>query len=146
MTRHPDVHVEVQTDASVLMNPLRARQLFTNLLDNAACHGGTRPLTVTIRSQSPSGGSVAVEVADDGVGIPEADRERIFQIFQRLKGFDASAPGSGIGLTMCRRIVEDAGGTIDVGGADRGAMFRVRLPVASRSVTVGLLQPTGAYE
>ncbi|HUG84772.1 MAG TPA: ATP-binding protein, partial [Euzebya sp.] len=122
----------------------RARQLFTNLVENAARHGERRPLTITVRSRGVDHGPVVVEVADDGVGIPAAERERVFQIFQRLGGFDVESPGSGIGLTMCRRIVEDVGGTIEVADAETGTILRLELPTPSRSGSVASLHHQGA--
>jgi signal transduction histidine kinase len=71
-----------------------------------------------------------VTVADDGIGIPDADQERIFAMFTRLHGREAFA-GTGIGLAICRRIAERHGGRIyvesSVGG---GSAFHTLLPDA----------------
>jgi signal transduction histidine kinase len=68
-----------------------------------------------------------LEIADNGVGIPKEHRERIFRIFQRLHGRDV--PGTGIGLAICRKIVERHQGTIEVGESPNGgAVFTIVLP------------------
>lgn len=129
--RYPDLHVEVRSPAVVMMNPTRARQLFTNLVENAARHGRRSPLEVRVTSHRLEDGSVAIDVADNGVGIPAEFHGRVFEIFQRLEGFDAASKGSGIGLTMCRRIVEELGGSLELQKVDSGATFRVLLPPAA---------------
>jgi signal transduction histidine kinase len=72
------------------------------------------------------GGRVEIAVEDDGPGVPEALRERVFEPFFSTK----SKPG-GLGLAITKRLVEDAGGSIEVEGrAPSGSRFCVRLPVA----------------
>jgi two-component system sensor histidine kinase KdpD len=99
-------------------------QVFTNLLENAARYAPPRS-TVRIRAR-PAGGMVEVAVADEGPGIADHERARIFEPFRRGEG----SRSSGIGLAICKAIVEAHGGTIGVertpGG---GATFVVRLPV-----------------
>ena len=126
--RFPDLDIRVAGDADVLINEVRARQLFINLLENAARHGGRSPLHVTVTCVSIDDGMATIEVADDGVGIPDEHRDRVFQIFQRLDRFDARTKGSGIGLTMCRKITEDVGGGIVIADSTSGTTFRITLP------------------
>lgn len=102
------------------------RRLVRNLVDNAARHATSR---VTLGCRAESDGAAVIVVADDGDGIPEADRERVFDRFTRLdpaRGRDAG--GSGLGLAIVRQIATDHGGTITVteppGG---GSRFEVRL-------------------
>ena len=101
-------------------------QVVRNLLDNACRHAAG---TVSV-SLSEQGDAVVLEVADDGAGIPEADRSRVFERFVRLD--DARARdegGSGLGLAIVRKIVDSAGGTVGVDeGPAGGARFTVRLP------------------
>ena len=67
-------------------------------------------------------------VADDGVGVPAPYREKVFGIFERLEGFSSSATGTGVGLTMCRRIVEDLSGSIEIVDSEIGTHVRMVLP------------------
>lgn len=69
---------------------------------------------------------------DDGPGVDTADREHVFEPFYRADGM-RSAPGAGIGLFICRRLVEAMGGTLTLrDGPPRGASFRMWLPVFDR--------------
>lgn len=102
------------------------RQVLVNLLGNAlkfAPDGGT--VTVTVREAA---GAVAVDVADDGPGIPPADLQRIFRAFYRSDG-TAAVDGTGLGLSIVSHIVNLHGGCVSVdGAAGRGAVFTVELP------------------
>jgi signal transduction histidine kinase len=71
-------------------------------------------------------GMVEISVADEGIGVTRFDRERIFEPFRRGEG----SPSSGVGLAICKAIVEAHGGTIDVQpNAGAGARFRFTVPV-----------------
>jgi signal transduction histidine kinase len=112
------------------MNPVRARQLLTNLVENAVRHGGRDDIRVRSGAEPGPSGYAVVTVSDDGVGIPEEHRERIFGIFERLGTTGASGGGTGIGLAICHRIVESFGGGIRAREADEGAIIEVTLPQA----------------
>jgi two-component system sensor histidine kinase KdpD len=99
-------------------------QVVTNLLENAARHA---PVGSTVRiAARPVGSMVELEVADEGIGVPDYLRRRIFEPFRRGEGSESS----GIGLAICKAVVEAHDGSIAVvdspGG---GATFVVRLPV-----------------
>lgn len=104
----------------------KIRQVFLNLLKNAleaTPPGGTIRIAVGQRD-GLAGGEGLVQVADTGPGIAPADLGRIFDLF-----FTTKASGSGMGLPICRRIVEDHGGEIHVASVEgRGTTFTVRLP------------------
>ena len=103
-------------------------QVFSNLLDNAIKYRNpVRPLRVRVSGQVQ--GELAVySVADNGLGIPEEHRERVWDIFQRLDPGGATA-GEGLGLTLVRRMVERNGGRIWVeASAEKGCLFKVELP------------------
>lgn len=104
------------------------QRLVRNLADNAARHATSRVRFVT----STAGPDVELRVADDGRGIAEEDRPRIFERFTRLDEARARDDGgSGLGLSIVRQIAEDHGGTVVVSDADLGgAEFVVRLPMA----------------
>jgi signal transduction histidine kinase len=123
----PRVEVVVEDPFPVVRcNPSRAEQLLDNLVGNAIKHGGREDLTVTIRCRTDDAGA-HLEVADDGRGVPEADREAIFTLFHR--GSAAGGQGSGLGLGMVRRIAESLGGDVRlVDTGTPGATFLVRLP------------------
>ncbi len=89
--------------------------------------GGDRPETV------------AVTVADSGVGIPEESRERVFEPFFRTPAAQSSSrPGVGLGLTFVKSVVETLGGEVSIGKADLGgAEVTVQLPVATRPAPTG---------
>ena len=83
-------------------------------------------IEVRARTQRQATGS-AIEVADNGRGIAEQDRERVFELFSRSGAQDQ--PGEGIGLAYVRTVVRNLGGDISVTSAlDEGTTFRLVLP------------------
>lgn len=110
--------------------PSQLAQLLQNLIGNAVkFHAPGVAPTVRVTARRTIGGCV-VTVADDGIGIPEGDQERIFAMFTRLHGRDEYA-GTGIGLAICRRIAERHGGRIYVESEPgEGAAFHTLLPDA----------------
>lgn len=127
---HPEATIEIAEDLpTVEMNEVRARQLLTNLVENAVRHGGREDVTVRIASEPADPGEAVVIVADDGEGIPDEGHERIFGIFERLRTSDREdGGGTGIGLAVCRRVVESFGGAIRARPSDGGATIEVTLP------------------
>lgn len=126
---HPAVEVAVGDLPVVRLNPVRARQLFTNLFDNAAKHGGRPDIAIRVESHPGREGSAVVTVEDDGLGIPLQYRERVFGIFERLEG-PTDRTGTGMGLAICRKIVEEVGGQIAIVDADRGTKIEIHLTPA----------------
>lgn len=116
---------------TIEMNPIRARQLFTNLMENAVRHGGRDDITVSVSAEQTSPQQSVVTLSDDGVGIAESYRERVFGIFERLEDDAGSPSGTGIGLTMCRKIVEQLSGSIWIDPAPVGTTFKIALPLAA---------------
>jgi len=99
-----------------------------NLVDNAARHAESR-VTVALRTVDDT---VELVVTDDGPGIPEEDRSRVFERFTRLdEGRARDAGGMGLGLAVVKATVERHGGTVTLHHAEpHGARFVVRLPAA----------------
>ncbi|MFC6716853.1 ATP-binding protein [Natrialbaceae archaeon GCM10025810] len=132
-----------ETDAEITRESLptvegdggQLRQVFQNLLSNAIEYAGEGAPRVHVSAERrPSAWRISVR--DDGIGIDPADADRIFGIFQRLHSVDEH-PGSGIGLSLCKRIVERHGGEIWVDSEPgAGSTFTFTLPLASESVSV----------
>lgn len=120
--------VTVEALPSCLGDPVQIAQVFSNLLDNAIKYRSPG-LPLRVRVLGRLQGKIALyTVEDNGLGIPEAQRERIWEIFQRLDP-TGPTPGEGLGLTLVRRMVERNGGRIWVeGAADNGCCFHVELP------------------
>ena len=122
--------VEVADLPTVEADPLQMRQLMQNLIGNAIKfhRPGVAPLVRVSAAAPPRPDAVAFSVTDNGIGIEPEYRERIFRVFERLHPRDVYA-GTGIGLALCRKIVERHGGTISVeDGPDGGTRFTVVLP------------------
>ncbi len=130
---------------SILGDSLQLSQLFQNLLGNAIkfCQPNTIPsIRVTsqtvalneippqlIRKLNGTGPFAKITISDKGIGFDNQYAERIFQVFQRLHGRN-NYTGSGIGLSICRRVAENHGGTITATSQPgQGATFCVYLPV-----------------
>ncbi|WP_156756008.1 sensor histidine kinase [Actinokineospora pegani] len=99
-----------------------------NLIGNAVKFRGEEPPRVSITARR-DGDQWDLLVADNGIGVREEYAERVFAIFQRLHGKE-DYPGTGIGLAMCRKIVEHHGGRIWIEPSERGTRVRFTLPVA----------------
>ncbi len=121
-------HVELRLDLEPLLPPVELddtqfKQALMNLLVNArqVLKNGGR---VVVRTRAGVGGDIVVEVEDNGPGIPEGLRDRIFEVFYSSRG-----GGTGLGLPIARQIVERHGGTIEVDSVEaQGSTFRMRLP------------------
>lgn len=97
-------------------------QLFQNLIGNAIKYHGERPARVDVRAER-NGVGWRIAVRDDGIGITREHQAKIFQIFKRLHT-QTAYPGTGIGLAVCRRIVDRHGGRIWVESEEgKGSTF-----------------------
>jgi two-component system phosphate regulon sensor histidine kinase PhoR len=110
-----------------------ALQAAINLLSNAVKYTPAQG-KVTLRSRLDENAAV-FEVEDTGVGLTPEDCQRVFDRFYRVKKDQQMAPGTGLGLSLVKHIVEDVhGGTIAVASqVGKGSVFRVTLPAVSRS-------------
>ena len=110
--------------------PLLLEQVFLNLFENATKYAGSDAhISVSARAMNDV---VAVQVADDGPGIPAEERDKVFEKFYRGRSVGKGDGGVGLGLTICRAIVQSHGGRIDIrernGG---GTLIEFTLPTAS---------------
>lgn len=134
---HPGFRAEIGPLPEVWINPIRVRQLFSNLLHNAAEHAGRDDVQVRVERQ-PDPRWLILRVSDNGRGIPDAYLERVFGIFERLEA-EQSGDGTGMGLAICRRIVASLDGEMWAVPTDGGATFEIRLPAELEAA-----RPTGA--
>jgi signal transduction histidine kinase len=123
--------LKVMGDAKLL------RRLVRNLLENAVRYGAGTPVEVSLAALDPA--SLRLEVRDGGPGIPEGERERIFEPFYRIAGASEAAGGVGLGLALVRQIARRHGGDAQCLANDTGGCcFRVTLPragIASKNFT-----------
>jgi two-component system sensor histidine kinase KdpD len=133
----PMLRLSVETQAGLpaaVMDAHLFRQVMFNLLDNAAKYAPADS-TVRIGARATAQG-IAIEVLDEGPGIPPGDLERIFDKFFRVQVGDRRRAGTGLGLSICKGFVEAMGGSIvaenrtDGPPGRSGALFRVTLKAA----------------
>jgi signal transduction histidine kinase len=112
-------------------DPVQMRQLFQNLLSNALKFrrpGVPVRIVVEWLPNAADAGLHAIELRDNGIGVDARHAEQIFEPFQRLHARH-EYPGNGVGLALCRRIVERHGGEISARGIlGEGTTFRLTLP------------------
>lgn len=130
-----DVNIDIPAGLRVRLSPQRLTQVLLNLLLNAGAVLFEKPSsatrTVTVRALMVSDARARLEVEDNGPGVPANMRDRIFDPFVTTKDVGS---GTGLGLAVCRGIIEGAGGQISVDPAyDRGARFVVELPATLTS-------------
>jgi two-component system CheB/CheR fusion protein len=133
--RENAAQIESGTLPTVQAYPVEIRQLFQNLIGNAVKFRGATPPHIQINAKR-EGAFWLFSVADNGIGIEEAHRERIFAMFQRLHD-RGRYPGTGIGLAVCRKIVSRLGGSIWVESeVGKGSAFYFTIPADAEAPTV----------
>ena len=112
------------------------RRVVRNLLDNAVAHARSRVVLTVDVADGPAAadgacGGARLLVADDGPGVPVAQRDRIFDRFYRAESARSPGGGSGLGLSIARGLAERNAGRLDLVDAPTGATLRLRLPQAA---------------
>ena len=103
-------------------------QLFQNLIGNGIKYNESKNPVVRIKSVKKKE-EIEITIADNGIGIPEAYRDKVFQIFQRVQT-EKKYSGSGIGLTICKKIVDSLNGKIRIEeNPTGGTIFRITFPL-----------------
>jgi signal transduction histidine kinase len=123
----PEIEVTVAAPdgLAVLGHPELLEQIVFNLAENALRHGGAR--RIELEAHAVDGRLAAVEVRDDGAGLPAAGRDRLFDRFYR----DGEGEGFGLGLAIVREVVRALGGTIEIDSpAEGGTVARIVLALA----------------
>jgi two-component system, OmpR family, sensor histidine kinase KdpD len=121
------VSVDVPEDLPLVKaDPGLLERVLANLIENAVRHGGGGPVEVVATAGELD---ARVKVVDHGAGVPRAERERLFQPFQRAG--DGSPQGAGLGLTVARGFTEAMDGVLIADGSEGGGLtMRLRLPLA----------------
>ncbi|MGG5890545.1 ATP-binding protein [Falsiroseomonas sp. HC035] len=113
-----DVVYAGPSQAKLVCSPVALKRAFSNLIDNAVKYGGGARVSL-----DDQGDELLVRIEDDGPGIPEADMEAVFEPFRRLEtSRNRGTGGSGLGLTIALRAVEQLGGTLQLSSKPGGGL------------------------
>ena len=140
--RRTQLKVEVAPSAQVYLrgDGMRLRQILNNLVSNAIKFTEDGEVTVSVGRKTSLNGALqtVIEVTDTGIGISADQLERIFEPFVQLdSALNRRYGGTGLGLTICRRLVDRMRGTIEASSLPgQGSVFRVVLPLAECSAAV----------
>lgn len=114
---------------------VQMQELLQNLVDNALKFHDGRPPRITLSAKYLDDDYCEIKVQDEGIGFKAEHKDRIFQMFERLHG--EKYEGTGIGLAICKRIVERHGGVMTAQGeVGRGATFTIQLPIHQVNVKI----------
>lgn len=112
------------TAVRALADPGRVRQIIRNLLGNAVAYGGSQ-IVVSVYAEEDS---VAIQIADDGDGVPAEEAERIFEAYHRVHGPGPTTGSLGLGLSVSRTLARHMGGNLTYFRRDEQTVFELRLP------------------
>ncbi|MEM8608612.1 MAG: ATP-binding protein [Myxococcota bacterium] len=135
-----EVVVDCASDLEVFGPPASTNHVFLNLVENASKSGATR---VELTARQVSDEEIELVVQDDGPGVPEEHKERIFNPFFTTRDV---GDGTGLGLFLCRKTMLASGGSINLVRSDTGARFvlRMRRPPVKEPVTYDTRRPSSA--
>jgi K+-sensing histidine kinase KdpD len=128
------IKLEIENQGVIVQaDPTRMGQVFDNLLNNAAKYASGATVIVNL---IVDGDQAKIKVSDNGPGIDEEHLEKIFQRFYRVPETRMAVRGSGLGLYICRQIIEAHFGTITAeSGTRQGTVFHLSLPIIDGEVT-----------
>ena len=125
LTPTAQIDVDCEAPPSILGNPADLARAIGNVLENAVrATDGRGHILISVAASSDE---TSITIADDGPGVPDGERERIFQPFFRLTA--AESGGNGLGLAIARAIAREHGGDLKCEAVARGATFSIHLPV-----------------
>jgi len=129
-SRHTDLEIELNIEAiglQISADPTRLAQVFENIINNAIKYAPDSPLEITL---SEVGNRACIKIQDHGPGIPKDQLEKIFHRFYRLPMNNTNVRGTGLGLFICRQIVQAHNGEIEaISEEGQGATFYIWLPL-----------------
>lgn len=132
--REKDAVINVSALPVVVGNPLRLRQLLVNLISNSLKYTRPEVTPVVDISAEDDGDEVSIRVRDNGIGFDQQYSEKIFGLFERLHSRD-EYPGTGIGLSICKKIAELHGGKISASSKQNEySLFELRLPANQKVI------------
>ncbi|MCP3959565.1 MAG: HAMP domain-containing histidine kinase [bacterium] len=124
-----EVTLEQMPDGDLVADPELMKLMFANLVRNACAYNDRDPVIFAVEHRTVAEGGIEILVRDNGRGIPEPERPKIFDDFYRPPESDASSVGTGLGLAICRRVVELHRGSIRVADSGpEGTTFRIEIP------------------
>jgi signal transduction histidine kinase/DNA-binding response OmpR family regulator len=133
------IEAEVANGVPALVHgdPARVQQVILNLLSNAVKFSSEGAVRLRLASIDDANGGLLFTVSDEGPGVPAAERHLLFEKFARLSDAkQRNIPGTGLGLAVCRQLVERMGGSIWLEQGDtHGASFSFRLPLYPASAS-----------
>ena len=136
-SRHPYLKINLEVDqAGLLINadPTRIAQVFDNIFNNAIKYALNSPLDISVAQYK---GQARIAIRDYGPGIPKDQLEKVFQRFYRLPQHANRGGGTGLGLFICRQIIQAHKGEIEAESVEgKGTTFYISLPLMKQDVTV----------
>jgi signal transduction histidine kinase len=122
------IELDFETEIPVIEgDPRKLAQVFDNLLSNVRKYAPEAMLQIKLRKEKKH---LIIEFNDDGQGIPEVYQSRIFTRFFRVPEQSMKAHGTGLGLFICKQIIENHEGSIHVSSSQDGTSFKISLPYA----------------
>jgi signal transduction histidine kinase len=132
MSRNENMKIELDIKnpgLKIMADPTRLAQVFDNILGNANKYASGSPITIAVAQQKKR---VRIAIKDKGPGIPAEHLDKVFLRFYRIPNQSTSVRGTGLGLYICRKIIQGHNGEIEAESAEgKGTTFNIYLPLPS---------------